>query len=58
MGDYREMFEFGNNNAYVNHEDVSLFPKSDTVIFTSNYHCRLDGNSVLLMATSSNKQFR
>lgn len=38
------MVEFGNINAYINHEVVAPFLKSDTVISTSDYHRRLDGN--------------
>lgn len=32
----------GNVNAYINHEVVPPFLKSDTVISTSDYHSRLD----------------
>lgn len=32
------MIEFGNVNAYVNHEVAPPFLKSDTVISTSDYH--------------------
>ena len=38
------MVEFGNINAYENHEVVPPFLKSDTVISTSDYHRRLDGD--------------
>ena len=36
------MIEFGNVNVYINYEVVPSFLKSDTVISTSDYHCRLD----------------
>ena len=39
-----KMVEFGNINAYVKHEVVPPFLKSDTVISTSDYHRRLDGD--------------
>ena len=38
------MVEFGNVNACVNYEVVSPFLKTDTVISTSDYHRRLDGD--------------
>ena len=42
------MVKYGNINAYVNHHEVvPPFLKSDTVISTSDYHCRLDGNKYL-----------
>lgn len=37
-----EMAKFGDINAYVDHEVVHHFKKSDTVISTNNYHRRLD----------------
>ena len=39
-----KMVKFGNVNTNVNHEAVPPFLKSDTVISTSDYHRRLDGN--------------
>ena len=40
-----EMIKLGNINAYVSfHEVVPPFLKSDTVMSTSDYHRRLDGN--------------
>lgn len=38
------MVELGNINACVNHEVVPPFLKYDTMISTSDYHRRLDGN--------------
>ena len=38
------MVKFGNINAYVNQEVMFSLLKSDTVISTSDYHRRLDGN--------------
>ena len=37
-----KMFKFGNVNTNVNHEAVPPFLKSDTVIFTSDYHRKRD----------------
>lgn len=38
----RMMVKFENINTNVNHKTVLSFLKSDTVISTSDYHCRLD----------------
>ena len=36
------MVEFGNINTNKNHENQPPGKKSNTVISTSDYHCRLD----------------
>ena len=50
------MVEFGDININVNHEAVPPFLKSDTMIFTSDYHRRIERNKYseeILLATSS-----
>ena len=44
LGGIIETDGFALDNAYINHEVVPPFLKSDTVISTSDYHRRLDGN--------------